>query len=169
MNTGTIQSITPKGSYNGKFGEVFKFDMTIQTPEGMITGEIGSKSPAYPKAVGETITVNSTNTQYGVRLKAVKENGQPMAQSSGGGGQGSPQGKPDWDKIAEGKVKCNVVCAYLSAGKEPTRENCNAWTDFIMGKQEAQPAPQPAPQLQPQTTQVMQDAGFVSTDEEIPF
>lgn len=25
-------------------------------------------------------------------------------------------GKPDWDRIAKGKTRCNIVCAYIAAG-----------------------------------------------------
>jgi hypothetical protein len=39
---------------------------------------------------------------------------------------------PDWEKIAEGKVRHGVVCAYLQGGREPEISDVLYWTKFIM-------------------------------------
>jgi hypothetical protein len=49
------------------------------------------------------------------------------------------QDKPDWDKIAEGKVMCNVVCSAIQS-KQMKCEDLNdvqMYTNIIMGRQDA--------------------------------
>lgn len=52
---------------------------------------------------------------------------------------------PDWDKIAEGKVRHGVVIAMIGAGKEPDfiKEKAPELVKFIMGTAPAQPPAQP--------------------------
>ena len=46
----------------------------------------------------------------------------------------APQAKkePDWDAIAEGKVRHGVVCAFIAAGKKPTIEDIEYWVNYII-------------------------------------
>ena len=39
--------------------------------------------------------------------------------------------QPDWDEIARGKVRCNLVCAVLQSGENPDIEYLNGLMDFI--------------------------------------
>ena len=46
-----------------------------------------------------------------------------------------PQEAPNWDKIAEGKVRHGVAIAFIEQGKElndKTKEEIRDWTCFIM-------------------------------------
>jgi len=67
--TGQITQITPDGGYQSQRGYIYTFQMTIQCPDGTFTGQIGSKSQVYPLGIGETINVDVTSTQHGVRFK----------------------------------------------------------------------------------------------------
>ena len=83
--TGRITGLQPtqRGGYNGRNGYIYTFDMTIDTPNGQILGEIGSKSQNYPKNTGDEITVEvKQDGQYGNKFKAVN----PQY-----GNQGQPQ------------------------------------------------------------------------------
>ncbi|KKN22340.1 hypothetical protein LCGC14_0916060 [marine sediment metagenome] len=52
-----------------------------------------------------------------------------------------PNGQPDWDAIAEGKVRHGVVCACLQSGKEPDIGACDYWVRYIIdGKAPLPPA-----------------------------
>lgn len=140
--TGQITNIQPDGGYNGTHGYINTFQMTIQGQNGPVTGQIGSKSQVYPKNVGETITVELTSGQHGNRLKAI--NAQYANQGGGQQNQQQPhqnapqdrQDKPDWDKIAEGKVRHGVICAGIQSGQLvcTSEQNATAWVDFIMGR-----------------------------------
>lgn len=45
--------------------------------------------------------------------------------------------KPDWDKIAEGKVRHGVVCAMIEAGKtyEEIASSCEKYVQLIINEQ----------------------------------
>ncbi len=120
--TGTIRSVyaTQEGGYQSSQGNyIYTFEMVIDTPQGPMTGEIGSKTQPYPAAAGQQITVDIKQTDRGPKFKKVnpqyagQQQGPPQQRQQ----QGAPQQqKPDWDEIARGKVRCNLVCAVLSAG-----------------------------------------------------
>ena len=116
MNTGIIKAIQPNGGYQSQNGYIYTSMMTIQTDEGQVTGEIGSKSDPYPANIGDEITFNMTNTAHGVRLKKVN----PQYQGQSGGGQssgGQSSGGRDYDAENRGKCRFGIVCAYLQGGK----------------------------------------------------
>jgi hypothetical protein len=72
MISGTIANIVPLGQYNSQNGVVFTFTMTINSElHGAVTGEIGSKSNVYPMKIGENITVEVTQSDYGTRFKKI--------------------------------------------------------------------------------------------------
>ena len=80
---GQITNIVPDGGYQSQNGYINTFQMTIQAPNGVFTGQIGSKSQVYPLAVGEQINVTATATEHGVRFKKFdpKYANQPPAQT----------------------------------------------------------------------------------------
>ncbi len=41
-------------------------------------------------------------------------------------------GQPDWDAIAEGKVRHGIVCAIMSAGSVPDYEYVEKWVKYVM-------------------------------------
>ena len=150
--TGTIRSVfaTQEGGYNSQNGYIYTFDMAIDTPQGPMTGEIGSKSQPYPAAVGDPITVDVRQTDRGPKFKKI--NPQYAGQQQR---QAQQPNKPNWDEIARGKVRCNLVCAGIQSGQLsvtcPT--DCNAWMDYIFtgntGEQSGRPNPDYDPNPQP--------------------
>ena len=89
--TGQILTIVPtkEGGYNSSGGGwINTFNMTIQCPEGQITGVIGTKSQQYPMNAGDTINVTVTNSQKGVKFKRFKDGYAPQP-----GQQQAPQGQ----------------------------------------------------------------------------
>lgn len=76
---GTIVSVVPTQSvgYQIKNGYIYTFDMSIQTPQGVMTGEIGSKSQIYPLALGQQIIVEQTDSGQGVKFKKINPQYQP--------------------------------------------------------------------------------------------
>lgn len=58
-----------------------------------------------------------------------------------------PAQGPDWDAIAEGKVRCNILSAAIQSGQIicKTKEDVVKYTAFVMGKGEP-PATQSGPQ-----------------------
>lgn len=70
----------------------------------------------------------------------------------------------DWDAIAEGKVRCNVLCAYLACGKEPDYDRVYEHTFFIMNGKEMTKEEQLAGELaEPE------DSGPPATEDDVPF
>ncbi len=39
--------------------------------------------------------------------------------------------QPDWDEIARGKVRCNLVCAAIQTGQEPNLDYLDSLMDYI--------------------------------------
>ena len=91
---GTITNIVPSGSYQSKGGQVFTFQMGIQTQQGAYAGEIGSKSQEYPLAVGQPIMVTVTESPQGTKFKKVNpQYAQQDAQQQQAPPQAPPQGQ----------------------------------------------------------------------------
>lgn len=135
--TGTIRSVyaTQEGGYQSQNGYIYTFDMEIDTPQGPVRGEIGSKTQPYPLAPGQPITAELTETDRGPRLKKINPQyaGQQRQGSPQQGQQRQPQQakQPDWDEIARGKVRCNLVCAAISSGTMPDPADLESYMDYI--------------------------------------
>ena len=118
---GQITSIVPDGGYQGTNGYISTFQMTIQAPDGLHTGQIGSKSQTYPIAIGEQIAVTVTNTQHGVRFKKFNpqyQQGQ-QSQSSESGGQKEQRimrGNSLNAMMSAAEIPLDMVGEYLYAG-----------------------------------------------------
>lgn len=160
---GTIFSIESDGGYDSQNGYIYTFQMCVHDQNGAAHyGQIGSKTEIYPLAKGQPIIVDTKEDQHGIKFTKVNPKyaaqGQPggTAPQTGNtpplGNQGPPaapqkaQG-PDWDKIADGKVKCNVVCAAIQSGQFAckTIQDAQKYTDYIMGR-DTQPQTQSGPQ-----------------------
>jgi hypothetical protein len=68
---GTITNIVPDGGYQSQNGYINTFQMTISTPSGIYTGQIGSKAQVYPIGVGQPIMIDMTESRNGVKFKKV--------------------------------------------------------------------------------------------------
>ncbi len=135
QKTGKIVSIDPAGDYTGKFGLVYTFQMTIDSDAGPLTGEIGSKAQAYPMSAGQDITVEVTSGEHGTKFKKVNQQ-QVGGQQQPPQQRQAPQDKPDWDKIAEGKVRHGIVCAAIQSGQVVCADEqaVDAWVEYVMGR-----------------------------------
>lgn len=74
IKTGTVATVTPTqdgGYQHTTAGWIYTFDMVVNTQEGQVGGEIGSKSQIYPVGVGQPITVDVTSGQHGPKLKKI--------------------------------------------------------------------------------------------------
>ncbi len=140
--TGKIVSVQPtaEGGYQHPQGWINTFTMTIQGPNAQVTGEIGSKSTPYPSAVGQEITVEASQTQYGLKFKKINP------QYSGGGG-GQRQSSPEKE---ERIMRGNALNAIMSAANIMPDEIENylmAGVNFIksgvwgLSQQQVQPNP----------------------------
>ena len=68
---GTITSIIPDGGYQSQNGYINTFMMSINTPTGLYTGQIGSKTQVYPLVVGQPIIVEMSESNKGMRFTKV--------------------------------------------------------------------------------------------------
>ena len=168
--TGRITGVQPtqRGGYQGRNGYIYTFDMAIDGPNGQIVGEIGSKSQQYPLTVGDEITVDvKQDGQYGNKFKSVNPKfqggGNQPQQTQPAQRQTPSKQEPDWDAIAEGKVRHGVICAAIQSNQIEckTPEAVAFWTAIIMGKGDAEVKPKsPEPWDEPQpedTTDYSQD------------
>lgn len=185
---GTIGSIVPDGGYQSQNGWIYKFNMTINTQQGPVIGEIGSKSEQYPMQQGDQITVNSSNDGRGTKFKKVNQgydNQQPQqSQQQAPPPQQRPQQNNVQDDIRFAQSVNLAVSEYVNGKIEETQiqERVKIWYTtlktrnfvFTMGmsgpqqddppKQEPQ---QPAPQQEPQ--QERPQYGTSELDDNIPF
>jgi hypothetical protein len=151
--SGTITNASVASEPQGVYGVRYQ-DVVIQAQDGTEhVGRIGSKQ-GY--AVGTQVQVTAEqkqstqgpylyfkkyNPQYaqqGATMTTPQPTGLPPQQPAAQQKQG-----PDWDKIAEGKVLCNVVCAAIQSNQMPCpdTETAQQWTDIIMGKRKSLGAP----------------------------
>ena len=114
---GQILKVVPKikDGYPETFttanGQFFVFNMAIQQPSGPLCGTINSKSPQYPLAAGEEITVEqSLGNQNEVKFKKIN----PQYQ------QGQQQQGRDFDKENTGKCRFGLYRAILESGVKAT-------------------------------------------------
>lgn len=94
---GTIASVIPDGGYQSQNGWIYRFNMTINSQNGPVTGEIGSKTEFYPLQQGEQIVVTSTNDSHGTKFKKVNpgyQQQQPPQQGNQAGYQPQNQQVP---------------------------------------------------------------------------
>ena len=105
--TGNITQCMSEGGYNSGNGYIYTFRMTIQTDQGDVTGEIGSKSQNYPLGQGQQITVDVEDGQYGKKFTKVN------AQYSGGGQGGGSQRPQTQQGGGGGSKKNDAVQLYI--------------------------------------------------------
>lgn len=147
QKTGTIVQVVPtqRGGYSSQNGYIYTFDMTIDCPDGQFTGEIGSKAQMYPKGNGEEITVEMTQGQYGPRFRAINPQYAGQQQNRPPQRRQPQTNKPDWDEIARGKVRCNLICAVLQSGNYPNPADLEQYMPYIFTGQIETTGGQPNP------------------------
>ena len=157
--TGTITQVGPASAPTGQHKVRYQ-DVTITDDQNgkQWYGRIGSKQ-GYQGGEVVTVTVEVKQGQDGTYNYFKKFNPQYASQNAPQAPQQAAQEpKPDWDAIAQGKVRHGLVCAYLAAGKEFGKDfklgDIDYWAEFIMtGK-----APLPAGQ-QPESLDYGRDDG----------
>jgi hypothetical protein len=129
QKTGTIRAIQPNGGYQSQNGYINTFMMTLQTDEGQITGEIGSKSQNYPMNINDEITVQIKNTTHGVKFKKIN----PQYQQQGGTQQSQQSGR-DYDAENRGKCRTQFIKAAIIAGQLNCRDyaECDMLVQYAM-------------------------------------
>ncbi len=122
MQTGTITNLMPTvdGGYQSQNGWIYTFDISIQTQQGLVTGEIGAKSQAYPLNVNDQINFEVTNTNQGVKIKKVNPQyaqgappiNQPQGQAPPQRGRAESPAR-DYDKENRGKCRFGFYSTLL--------------------------------------------------------
>lgn len=143
--TGTILQVEPP-DYKDNYGNQYQ-NITIQTQAGPMIGRKGSKTPYGTHDINRQVSweceqkTNSRGQYNQFKIPQDPKYAQPApSQPQQGAQQPLPQpnarnkanGQPDWDAIAEGKVRCNVICAIMSAGSDPDAVYVNKWVKYIM-------------------------------------
>lgn len=158
QKTGTIRSIQPNGGYQSANGYISTFMMTLQTDEGQITGEIGSKSEIYPMNPNDQITVEIKNTNHGVKFKKINpqyaQGGHSGPQQATGGARSNGR---DYDAENRGKCRTQFIKAAIIAGGL----NCRCFDDVIVLTEFAMTGIPPQAQQQSQQS--------APPDDDIPF
>ncbi len=127
---GTITSVSPEGGYQGQFGYVYTFQMTIQCPDGTYkTGQIGSKSQTYPLSNGQPISVETTLyqgatkfTKFDPKYAHPQATGAPPQgqQAAPAAAQGTNTPPPDPEPQSMRIVRGNALNAVMSATTVPS-------------------------------------------------
>jgi hypothetical protein len=117
---GTIQNIVPDGGYQSQNGYINTFQMSVNTPTGLFTGQIGSKSQIYPLAIGQPILVEMTETQNGVRFKKVNPKFANQA----------PQGQPQqvYVPVSQPQQPVRQTTLRPAVQSDPTRDSIEKQT-----------------------------------------
>ena len=115
--SGNIANVVSEVGYQGQFGYVYTFQMTIQTPDGAYkTGRIGSKSQVYPLVSGAPISVEVSSYQGTTRFKKFDpQYGQPPSPAAP---QKPPQAAPVAPKSTNGGDMVRIRSMALSYAKD---------------------------------------------------
>ncbi len=129
--TGIIKQIqkTQTGGYQSKQGWIYTFIVTIQTNEGQVTGEIGSKTEQYPLGVDDEINFTFTKDEYGYKFKKVNPQ-YPQGGSQGGGQTAGDQNSGGRDYDAENRGKCRTQ--FIKAAIINGQITCGTFADVLM-------------------------------------
>jgi hypothetical protein len=142
-NVGYLGDIQRKtGTYDGRDYNFLTQFITIKDS----TDEIGANLRIRDGLVllkGQKVTIEKAilqsyikNGETRLSLRGtVQENAQTQPQPPQApqqAAQGTQVKEPDWDAIAEGKVRHGLVCAYIQGGTEPLIDNLEKWKTYIM-------------------------------------
>lgn len=132
---GTITEVGQPSEPSGQF-QVRYQDITITDELGkQWYGRIGSKQ-GYQANTPIVVTVEEKDGQDGKYNYFRKFNPQygSQAPSQPAGGQKSPNKPPDWDAIAEGKVRTVLTGAAIQSGQieAKTVQDIEYWTNYCM-------------------------------------
>lgn len=72
MKTSKVKSVQGNGSFEGKYGLLYKFEYEMENGD---VGEANHKSPEGIKKVGEEVTYELKSTDYGDKIKFVQPEG----------------------------------------------------------------------------------------------
>lgn len=149
--TGTITRVEPP-DFSDKYGNQYQ-NIYIDAGNGELKGRIGCKKPYTQESIGsqgqwECEQASSPQGQYN---KLKKHFDQPY-QGQQSTRQRGTDDKPDWDAIAEGKVRHGVVCAAIQSGqvKVENIQDIEYWKNYIItGRAPLPPSkiPEPHPDI----------------------
>lgn len=141
-------------------------NITIEDQQGRtLQGEILVKEKNIIRVnTTEYVKWEVSQSDYGPKFKRHRET---TWQGGGGqrGGGGGGKKDVDWDKIAQGKVLCNMISAAITAGeiKCPDIRTAKYLTSVVMG---TEPQPQGG---DPNPDYVGDDPAQTEENDEIPF
>jgi hypothetical protein len=141
---GTVIDVKPP-HFTDDYGNAHQW-VTVTTAAGPVVGVKASKKELSANFVNQQVqwdmvTMKDGQGQPYNKFKRPPQNFQQQAQqvqTAINQGRQAPQqaaqrpNAPDWDAIAEGKVRHGIVCAYLAAGAEPEIAMCEYWKAYIM-------------------------------------
>ena len=169
---GEIVAIMPP-NFSDSWGNQYQ-DVTVRTVSGDILGQKASKTALTENDVGAQVEwnievkQNSKKQNYNkfTKPKDPQYTSQDTPQNQQQGVQKpaqatkAPQGNqpaylqpnqgnkdPDWDAIAEGKVRHGVVCAYISARFKPEIKEVERWVKYIITGIDPDTVPDPDPEI----------------------
>lgn len=155
--TGTITQAGQASEPSGQFSVRYQ-DITITDPNGKEWyGRIGSKQ-GYQENTPISVTVEVKQGESGEYNYFRKHNPQYADRNAPQKPQQAPshepqQPKPDWDAIAEGKVRHGVICALLNShpiNEMPKICDIEYWVNYIItGRAPLPPSkiPEPDPDI----------------------
>jgi len=136
---GMVTDVKPPHSTD-KWNNQYQY-VTVNTQAGPIIGIKASKQQLTQNFIGQNVEWDCiTETNQGQTYNKFKR--PPQQQTGTPQGQQAPQqpaqraqgGQPDWDAIAEGKIRHGVVCAAIQSLQIECKgiQEANYWTEYIM-------------------------------------
>jgi hypothetical protein len=136
---GQLSEVTPP-DFKDNYGNSYQ-NITVNTQSGPIQGRKASKQPYGIHDVGREVkweceAASNSRGPYN-KFKTPPDPRYQQQAPQAATGQGSPPQNPRRSNAPQcedvpGKVRHGVVCAYLSAGVEPTIEQAEYWKEYIM-------------------------------------
>lgn len=171
IKKGEVKSVQANGSWDGKFGTMYKYEVTI----GDDTGEYSSKSQQQDKfVIGKVVDYEVTEQgNFGKKIKPVSNFQSNGGSSFSGGGSSFKTNDADRQMMIVKQSSLHRAVDMLISDKIPKKDVLKVaqkFTDWVMSKEEAaKVVEEPVKVSEP----IKQVEAFVSasaqTDNDLPF
>ena len=165
-----VQSIA-ESDYTNDYGTRYHNIVIANATGQTMTVRIGVKKDLE---IGQSLELQITNASPGKPPMVRKHYDKPYQGQQGGSAsaQGT-NGKEDvdWDAIARGKVKCNLVSAAIES-KQITitgETDIESWVDYIMDERKSGTQLSPTPTEDGDWDSYVADGAPAATEDDIPF
>ena len=123
MKQGQIQSLQSNGSFEGQYGKLYGWEITLRDSDGtMVHGLVNTKTEQAPYGAGDTVwyELNGQTKRGDIRLKVTKNNPQ---QQGGGRSYSAPSGNDDRQKsiVTQFAIREALVFLQWTSGVQPDR------------------------------------------------